>query len=336
MPVISVVMPVYNVELYVAESIESILNQTFTDFEFIIINDGSTDKTAEIVAIYKDPRIKFIDYQINRKKIACLNESLKIAKGKYIAIMDGDDISLPSRLEKQYYYLEKNPEIGLCGVWFECFGGFNKVVRYPTQHDEIYVDLLTTCPLQAPLIRGNILLNHNIIFDPDFFSEDSYLYVKLAQVTKLANYPEVLFKYRIHNKQLSQKYERMILNSVIRERNIHFNNLISKLTGHPNNEGIEFYPTKNLSLNDINNFEKLILKLFEENEKKGIFPQHIIEQALSKQWYRLFEFLPCYNIKGLINLVLSPLHRVSNLTWKYYLKFFLKCVTFKRNSPVAL
>jgi glycosyltransferase involved in cell wall biosynthesis len=330
-PAISVIMPVYNVDLYVAESIESMLNQTFSDFEFIIINDGSTDKTAEIVASYKDPRIVFVNHPVNRKKIACLNDGLKMAKGKYIALMDGDDISLRSRLEKQYNYLEENSEIGLCGVWFECFGEFNKEVRYPTRHDEIYFDLFTKCPLTATLIRKNILLNHNIIFDADFFSEDSYIYVKLAHITKLANYPEILYKYRIHIKQVSQKFKSLIRPSIIHEKNIHFNNLIIKLTRQPNKEGVEFYPTKQLSLNDIKKFEKLILKLIEENEREKIFPQHIIEQSLSKQWYRLFDFLPYNNINGLIYFILSPLRKISNLTLKQFFKFFIKCIIFKKS-----
>ena len=122
MTVVTILMPVYNVELFVAESIRSILNQSFSDFEFIIINDGSTDKTPEIVSSFNDPRILFINNAINKKKIACLNEGLRIAKGEFLALMDGDDIADITRIEKLFNFLLVNEEIGVCGSWFESFG----------------------------------------------------------------------------------------------------------------------------------------------------------------------------------------------------------------------
>ena len=110
-------MPVYNGEKYLQEAIESILNQTFKDFEFIIINDGSTDKTLEIIKSFTDPRIKLIT-QENRGIIYSLNKGITESRGKYIARMDADDISLPERLEKEYRFLEQNPNYGIVGTTF--------------------------------------------------------------------------------------------------------------------------------------------------------------------------------------------------------------------------
>ena len=114
-PKVTVLMPVYNCEKYLRESIESILNQTFKDFEFLIINDGSSDKSAEIVESYNDNRINFVQNEKNIGLAASLNRGLDIAKGEYIARMDADDISLPERLEKQVRFMETNPQIGICG-----------------------------------------------------------------------------------------------------------------------------------------------------------------------------------------------------------------------------
>jgi len=114
---VSIVMSVYNAQKYLDEAIESILNQTYSNFEFIIINDGSTDKSLEIIENYakKDSRIIVINRE-NKGLIYSLNEGIRKANGKYIARMDADDISLPQRLEKQVEFMEKNKNIGICGT----------------------------------------------------------------------------------------------------------------------------------------------------------------------------------------------------------------------------
>src|SRR5688500_15226048 len=120
-PAISVVMSAYNSDKYIAKAIESILNQTFKDFEFIIINDGSKDESLKIIKRYgkKDKRIVLIDNKKNLGLIKSLNKGLKIAKGKYIARMDSDDIAMPQRFKIQLDYLDKNRNIFLVGTSFE-------------------------------------------------------------------------------------------------------------------------------------------------------------------------------------------------------------------------
>lgn len=108
---ISVILPAYNAERYLSEAIDSVLNQTYTNFELIIINDGSTDKTEEIILSYLDPRIRYVKNEQNLKLIKTLNKGIDLAKGKYIARMDADDISLPTRLEKEVEFLEKHTDI---------------------------------------------------------------------------------------------------------------------------------------------------------------------------------------------------------------------------------
>lgn len=112
-PKVSVILPAYNAERFLKESIDSILNQTFPDFELIILNDGSTDKTEEIILSYNDPRIRYIKNEQNLKLIKTLNKGIDLAKGKYIARMDADDISLPERFEKEVAYLESHPDVAV-------------------------------------------------------------------------------------------------------------------------------------------------------------------------------------------------------------------------------
>ena len=119
---ISVLMPAYNAEKYIGEAIESILNQTYKDFEFIIINDGSIDRTEDIILSYDDPRIIYLKNKENSGIVASLNNGLKQAKGQYVARMDADDISLPTRFEKQLQYMESNQHIFVLGTSLILFG----------------------------------------------------------------------------------------------------------------------------------------------------------------------------------------------------------------------
>ncbi|HGF9542707.1 TPA: glycosyltransferase family 2 protein, partial [Acinetobacter baumannii] len=113
---VSVVLPAYNAELYLKEAIDSVLSQTFTDFELIILNDGSIDRTEEIILSYNDSRIVYVKNEKNLGLIGTLNKGINLAKGKYIARMDADDICLPERFKKQVDFLEKNNEIDLIGT----------------------------------------------------------------------------------------------------------------------------------------------------------------------------------------------------------------------------
>ena len=122
MPKISVIMPAYNAEQYISEAIESILGQTFADFEFIIIDDGSSDSTSGIIASYKDSRIRYFRNEKNLGIVGALNRGLALAAGEYIARMDADDISLPERFQTQCAYMEKHPDVGVCGTAIKVFG----------------------------------------------------------------------------------------------------------------------------------------------------------------------------------------------------------------------
>src|SRR5215203_3648445 len=193
MPLISVVMPIYNNEQYVGLAIESILNQTFRDFEFLIFNDGSTDRSQEIICSFNDSRIKAFDYSINTGYVTHLNHGIEIATGKYIARMDADDISLPDRFERQIKILENNPEIGLCGAWIQEFDitlipkDKGKIYRYASNHDAICVKLMRHNSFAHPVVmmRRNVLIDHNLRYEKEYVpSEDYQLWVKMKKFTK--------------------------------------------------------------------------------------------------------------------------------------------------------
>ena len=206
-PRITVIMPVYNCELYIKEAVDSILNQTFADFDFLIIDDASTDKTVSIIKEYKDSRIQLIEKTVNTGYTISLNYGLKVAKGEYIARMDGDDISLPNRFEKQIAFLDSNPDVVLCGAAIKVIDS-DRVIMYPESHDNIKLEFLTQNCIVHPsvMIRKSILDFHSLTYDINKEpAEDYNLWVKLLNYGKLYNIQEVLLYYRVHSCQVSQK-----------------------------------------------------------------------------------------------------------------------------------
>jgi glycosyltransferase involved in cell wall biosynthesis len=206
-PEVTVLMPVYNGEKYLRESIESILNQTFKDFEFLIINDGSTDGSVLIVEEYKvkDPRIRLVHNKVNMNIIPTLNRGIELAHGKYIARMDCDDIALPKRLEKQVKFMEKNQNVDICGSWIRMFDKADSVVEYPENHEEIKCALLFYNALAHPTIimRKSFLDKNNVRYSKPP-AEDYELWQRLSFKTRLCNIPEILLNYRVSGANYSQ------------------------------------------------------------------------------------------------------------------------------------
>ncbi len=200
---VSVILPVYNCELYIKEAVDSVLNQTFSDFELIIIDDCSTDSTMTIVKSYKDSRIKLIEKEKNSGYTDSLNMAIKLAKGKYIARMDGDDICLPERFQIQVKFLEDNPEIILCGGAIQIIGT-EEVLQHPSNYDEIKVKLCFGNSFYHPTImaKKEILLENS--YDKNFEPAEDYdLWTRLVSLGELANLEEVLLLYRFHENQIS-------------------------------------------------------------------------------------------------------------------------------------
>ncbi len=211
-----IIMPVYNGEKYLVQSIESILNQTYRNFEFIIINDGSDDKSLNIVNRYKetDERIIVVSRD-NKGLIYSLNEGIDLAKGEYIARMDCDDISMPDRLEKQIRFLQSNIEYGLIGTWYIQIDKDNNEIQeyyFPKRNEEI----------KAFFAVANVLAHGSIMARKELLSKNKYgagnynliedfdLWVRIAAETKIAILGEFLYKYRWYSDNFSnQKFSAM-------------------------------------------------------------------------------------------------------------------------------
>lgn len=206
-PKITVLLPVYNCELYIRTAVESILNQTYTDFEFLIIDDASTDATVSIIKKLEDSRIQLIEKPVNSGYTNSLNYGLQIATGKYIARMDADDISHPERFAKQIAYLEAHPEVVVCGTAYKIIGN-DKSIAIPENHEAIKIGLLWGNCISHPsvMIRKKILDEYSIQYDASREpAEDYTMWVRLLSLGELHNLQEVLLEYRLYGNQVSRK-----------------------------------------------------------------------------------------------------------------------------------
>lgn len=225
-PKITVLMPVYNGERYLKQAIKSILDQTFTDFEFLIINDGSTDKTVKIVKLFNDSRIRLINHRKNKGITRRLNEGLKKARGKYIARADADDIYHPKRLERQFVFLKKHKLI-LVGTWALLINARGKVFSYDQRpNDFLFIKwglLFGNC-----FIHSSVLFKKNVVLKlggyDDRFShvEDYELWSRLIRVARIGILEENLCYFRIHKTSICKTFsKKQIINtSKVSQKNI--------------------------------------------------------------------------------------------------------------------
>lgn len=212
-PIISIIMPVYNASQYIRDSIGSILNQTFQNFELIVIDDGSTDKSVSIIETFHDERIKMIK---NRHDyIASLNIGLKRAQGEYLVRMDADDIMLPDRLGMQLNYMELHPSIAVCGSYAKRIGDATGIIKTETLHGRIITSMLLYNPINHPtvIIRRSSLGEN--MYSPGYpYAEDYKLWTDLVKKgLQFANIPNVLLFYRCSSTQVTNSKRNIMFQS---------------------------------------------------------------------------------------------------------------------------
>lgn len=287
-PRVTVLMPVYNGKKYLKESIGSILNQTFEDFELIIVNDGSTDESEAVIMEYHDPRINYVKNEKNLGLIETLNKGLDMAKGAYVARMDQDDISLSMRLEKQFQYMEKNIDVGVCGSWIRLTGKALPItIKNPIEHEDICCHSLFMNPLAHPtvMIRKKILEENNLKYGQFKSAEDFELWHRCSKICKLHNIPEVLLRYRItpgsithSNKEDLSVTVNRVLAAKLKELSLEINEQdaeINRLLGNKYSFG---------KISEMQKVRGHLEKLIEANTEKNIYPKEAFLKTLHYYW----------------------------------------------------
>lgn len=208
MPTVSVLLPVYNTpEDFLRQAIESILHQTYTDFELLIINDASTIDVESVIKSYSDKRIKYFKNATNLGISGTRNLLLDKAAGKYLAIMDHDDISLPERLAREVEFLDQNPSVGVVSCRAQIIDS-PEILNYPVSDQDIeFKILVNNCIVHpAAMIRRSVLEQYNIRYEKEFSpAEDYALWCRLLGKTEFHNLPDILFMYRDHPNNTSHR-----------------------------------------------------------------------------------------------------------------------------------
>jgi len=328
---ISVILPVYNGASFLKEAIDSILAQTFEDFELIIVNDGSTDASEEIVFSIEDNRIVYIKNEFNIGIVGSLNKAIEVAKGKYIARMDADDVSYPIRFQIQLDYLEANLEVGICSSVLKVLGK-NEIIKYPEIHEDISFEFLVRNAIAHPAVmfRKALYDFYQFKYSEDFFpAEDYKLWTQFAGVCKLYNFQFPFLEYNIHPSSISQSKKEIQIDKVNEIRVIY---LFQSLHMDGENRidlmkklfSLDLYPTQD----EIYEIKKLFVLFANKNSAYKRFNKKKFKTYLSFYWY-----IACKHSKASLKYKL-PLYvsiRSSGLTDFYFLsKLLLHSILKKR------
>lgn len=336
-PLVSVILPVYNSSDFIFDSLSSILNQSLKDFELIIINDGSTDNSENIILNFNDYRIKYLKNEKNIGLVNTLNIGIEFASGKYIARMDSDDIAHPLRLQSQVKFLEENEKIGIVGSFVQIITskGTNSYRGFelPIDNRNIKTYLFFHNPFVHPsvLIRADIL--KNFTYSNDFtLAEDYFLWVKILEIYNGFNISSKLLNYRIHSNNVSSK------NKQIQNQSLYkiYSYLLSKyfVTDLEKMTDLHFKfcvqnNEINISASDYKEIEKYIL-IFHDKVISDGFEKFYLEVLLKINWLNLSKFTIFTHKKLIFYFFNSDINKLLkvNLFDKIRVIFYVIAKTF--------
>lgn len=290
-PLVSIIMPVYNVERYVKEAIDSALNQTYPHLELIVMNDGSSDGTADICRSYTDPRVRYYENPANMGVLRTRNEALKLVRGEYVAWLDSDDISLPTRLEKQVSFLEANPDYVMCGTLHQDIDGEGRPLLksyFPCTDKDLrsFLLLVNSFCNSSTMVRGPLMQELRFAEDCEV-AEDYDLWIRLAQQGKLANIPEFLTLYRVHGNNISiTKKDRMF--AIVKTL---AGRILTDAGVHYTPEELEIH-SKMLSFagpwfgeqNRLKALEDWVISIYNQLSTKKIYNNSLLFALLAERW----------------------------------------------------
>lgn len=310
LPEVTVLMPVYNAEKYIAESIQSILAQTFNNFLFLIIDDGSSDSTAKIIASFDDPRIRYIRNEQNIGVLRTLSRGVQLCDTPFIVRMDSDDIAVPQRIEWQVEFMKQHPEIGVSGGLFRMFGNETGIPDLPLNHDDIHAWLLFGSKICHPtvIMRSDLFKDPAVSYGFPFSFDDGFghtisemedfgLWQKLKLKIRFANLDKVLIHYRMEGQNISSRKTELIME----RKKKHYLHLLSELNIVPSLQNLALHTSlKNIltsqSPEDVKSFRSHLEQLLAQNYNLSLYPQQALESVIEKLWRELFFYLPSKGI----------------------------------------
>lgn len=293
---VSVIMPAYNAEKYIGEAIESILWQTYSHFELIVVDDGSMDSTVDVVRSFDDSRIRLISLEKNEGIVGALNVGLSEAKGEFIARMDADDVSVPNRLEIQLNFICSNPSVDICSAQIRLFGSEAGVWRMPLTHEEIVSNLFfgSSIAHAAVFFRRKLIDEGLYHYLGDYpHQEDTYLWHRIKKKVIFANIDEILYDYRIENHNVTQvnrgdkldRYRKMMA-FVVKE--LQLNPTPKELDIQVFLSSPSLIETVTFTVSEVFDW---INKVVQANNKEQVYPIDAFKTVIDLKLKRLFYYL---------------------------------------------
>ena len=290
MPEVSIVMAVHKGMPYLAEALESILKQSWQDIEFLVIDDASSDGSLTILEQIDDVRLRLIKNKRRQGLAKSLNIGIAASDGKFIARMDADDVSMPKRIEKQYAFMLKNPDIDICGTWAKTIGEPpHQLWQYPAADVQIKAELIFASVLvhSSVMMRKASIIKHDIRYDENLAAAQDYeLWARLMDNVSFANIGEVLLDYRLHPRQVGRTSggEQQEVADDVRA------GLIEKLGLAADKKEIALHHAIarwhfGHSLKELGAIESWLIKLLKANHKKNIFNQKAFEKVVGHRWW---------------------------------------------------
>jgi len=323
-PLVSVVMAAYNAEKYLKEAIDSVLNQSYSNIELVVVNDGSTDSTKNIILNYDDKRIKYVENEMNSGLVVTRNKGLENAGGEYIAILDSDDIALPDKIQKQINFLEVNKGYGLCATFFRKIDAEGKIISditIPVSNKDLQTFLhYDNCICHSTVMaRADLIKEFGYAKGSDLI-EDTELLHNLAKITKMATLPVYTTLYRMHGSNISvAKKEKMfaLMQGLNREKlndmQIPFSE--DELEIHSN--AIVYEDSFFNSKEKMQNLENWILKLYRQCSSNKEYNREIMYKILVERWVVI-----CSKRKAYIKMLFNKIVLVRPVD--YFIIFYKK------------
>lgn len=325
-------MPVFNGEAYLSEAIQSILDQTFNDFEFLIIDDGSTDSSPGIVKSFSDPRIRFERYDNHCGTVYALNSGIMLSQGKYIVRMDSDDISLPHRLANQVRFMDTHPDTGISGSAMRLIKkGWLKNIRYQPESDqELKITLLfKTCFFHPTVIMRRSLAVKFLYPENLIYTQDYNFWTRLARETGFANLRDTLLCFREHPGQISSAKAATQLKNARSIRASYLQALFEETTAK--DLEIHHHIAENSRGINLEKAKAWLEHLIELNARSQIFQPGIFLKEMSRKWWDCCKKNTHYG-KDTLNMYRSSyLHKHHQPGIFKYLKFYGRCLWKKNN-----
>lgn len=318
---ITVFMAVYNGATYIKESIDSVLNQTLVDFELLIIDDGSTDNSVDIINTYSDKRIRLLQNEKNEGLVYTRKRSVVEARGEYLAILDCDDIAMPKRLELQYNYLEKNSEIALCGGHTQYINGkgeYLSILKMPLHNLPIEMLFLNVFINSALMIRIEAIKSVGG-YENYRCAGDFDLSLRIANKYKVANLDEILVKYRLHDNNMSTSQNDLMVReeyNIINDMHIRLglNHDAHRVSVHHALYVLDYEKYK------LTDYMYLFETLKAANNKCEKYEKHIFNTYIYDKWYNLLRMSGDRNV--FLSFLRSELLYLPAVKFKHIRKVF--------------